>query len=125
MRDLLLWHACEELEHKSVAFDVLQKVNPSYLLRATGLVLASACLLGFWMAGTRHLLRQEPASAKQVDRGELREMRRHNVVANGAFARAFLEYLRPGFHPDQVDNYDLARSWLAENAGHLGFAKAA
>ena len=42
MRQLLEWHALEELEHKAVAFDVLRAVNPSYALRITGMALGSA-----------------------------------------------------------------------------------
>ena len=36
LKRLLLWHAAEELEHKSVAFDVLGAVAPGYPLRAAG-----------------------------------------------------------------------------------------
>jgi predicted metal-dependent hydrolase len=45
MRRLLEWHAAEEIEHKHVAFDVLQAVNPSYALRVAGLALATATLV--------------------------------------------------------------------------------
>ena len=48
MRALLLWHACEEIEHRAVAFDVLRQVNPSYALRIAGLAMATLMLGGFW-----------------------------------------------------------------------------
>ncbi len=61
IRALLLWHASEEIEHRAVAFDVLQQVSPSYPLRVAGLAMATACLGGFWIAATLMLLRQEDA----------------------------------------------------------------
>jgi predicted metal-dependent hydrolase len=120
MRDLLLWHACEELEHKAVAFDVLQRVNPSYGLRAAGLAAAATAFVFFWLAGARHLMEQEPAERRTFDRAEFREARKHNVLLNGDFLRAFVEYLRPGFHPSQNDNYKLASDWLAAHGPALG-----
>ena len=42
--ELWRWHAAEEIEHKAVAYDVLQKIDPSYALRIAGLVLATALL---------------------------------------------------------------------------------
>jgi predicted metal-dependent hydrolase len=117
MRDLLLWHACEELEHKSVAFDVLKAVNPSYALRVSGLVAAAAAFVFFWMAGARHLMKQD--SAGPPSREELKGARQHNVLLNGEFLGAFVEYLRPDFHPDQKDNYHLASRWLADNAAAI------
>src|SRR5215813_7055265 len=52
MRQLLAWHAAEELEHKAVAFDVLRAIDPSYALRIAGLLYATATLGGFWLWGT-------------------------------------------------------------------------
>jgi uncharacterized protein len=116
MRDLLLWHACEELEHKAVAFDVLKKVNPSYALRVAGLAAGAAAFVFFWLAGTRHLMKQEPREKQRMTRAELADARKHNVLLNGEFARAFVDYLRPDFHPAQNDNYHLAREWLSKHA---------
>ncbi len=121
MQDLLRWHACEELEHKAVAFEVLQRVNPSYALRIAGLAVGTSVLVLFWLAGAASLLRQEPPG-QRVRPGELGEVRRRNPLANGDLARAFLEYLKPGFHPDHKDNRSLASAWLAENAARLGIS---
>ena len=117
MRDLLLWHACEELEHKAVAFDVLKLVNPSYALRTFGLVSAAAAFVFFWMAGARHLIEQD--DAPRPSREEMKRAREHNVLLNGDFLKAFAEYLRPDFHPDQNDNYHLASAWLESNQSVL------
>lgn len=112
MRDLLRWHAAEEIEHKSVAFDVFEAVDGRYWVRIAGLGLATVALLGFWARATRMLLDQEPDLSREEiaaqrraaqDRGQDREV----------LFRAFVAYLRPDFHPDDHDNYDLAQRYLA------------
>jgi hypothetical protein len=111
MRDLLRWHAAEEIEHKSVAFDVLQHVDPRYRVRVAGLVLATCGLLYFWGRGTRALLAQEP----DLDRRTLTRQRRAARslgLGHRFLADAVLSYLRPGFHPDCNDNHHLARDYL-------------
>ena len=118
MRDLLLWHACEEIEHKSVAFDVLARVNPSYALRIAGLGVASISLVAFWMAGTRMLLRQEPLRGGKIVR-EVLATREGNTLLNGAFASFFVDYLRRDFHPSQHANEHLAEAWLAANGARI------
>jgi hypothetical protein len=111
MRALLLWHAAEEIEHKAVAFDVLQKVNPSFRLRIAGLVWSTTMLSFWWLLGTLNLLRQEGMTRDQV-RAELRGLRASRGDGDGIARRVFLrgirEYLRRDFHPSHNDNYALA-----------------
>lgn len=121
MRDLLLWHAAEEIEHKSVAFDVLKKVDPSYGLRVTGLLFASSSLLAFWWLGALTLFQQDreakvgrslaDASASMV-RGDLRGL-------TAGFLSSFVDYLRPGFHPRDRNNLPLAETYLRQMAGAI------
>ncbi|MCB9680823.1 MAG: metal-dependent hydrolase [Alphaproteobacteria bacterium] len=124
LRDLLRWHACEEIEHKSVAFDVLQAVDDRYVVRIVGLVVGGVLLVFFWRRATGHLLAQEPG----VDRDQLRR-ERAEANARGQRRRflreAVLSYLTPGFHPDQVDNRPLAAAWLAAHAHRFGRVEAA
>ncbi|HMV68833.1 MAG TPA: metal-dependent hydrolase [Myxococcota bacterium] len=114
MRDLLRWHASEEIEHRSVAFDVLQEVDDRYLVRLAGLVVATITLLMFWEVGSRHLLKQDPAATRE-------RLRREQVEALGRgqsrdfVRRSILSYLRPGFHPEDRPTRGLAERWLAMN----------
>lgn len=113
LRDLLRWHAAEEIEHKSVAFDVLEAVSPSYALRVAGLVVATLCLGGFWYSATKMLLAQEPPDVRAR---ALRELRHRGPdrpgIFDGTMRRAFVAYLRPGFHPSQMKNDHLAARYL-------------
>ncbi|RYE82800.1 MAG: metal-dependent hydrolase, partial [Myxococcales bacterium] len=118
MRALLLWHSAEEIEHKAVAFDVLQRINPSYPLRLAGLVMATATLGGFWMAATAMLLAQDDALRPETWR-ELREVERTTGRARRSLPRdvfwaGIKAYARRDFHPSQIDNDGLARDFLAE-----------
>ncbi len=113
MRQLLRWHAAEEIEHKSVAFDVLAQVDSRYTVRMAGMVLAGAGLMTFWMLATRMLLRQEQGYSKAQLRAERRAARGRGQDRS-VLARAMLAYMRPGFHPDDRDTDALARRYLEE-----------
>jgi predicted metal-dependent hydrolase len=112
MRELLAWHAAEEIEHKAVAYDVLQQIDPSYRLRMLGLAMATALLGGFWLWATAVLLRQDglrwPVALRQ-----LRAIARREPVIQRVFVRGIREYLRPGFHPSKLRNETLAAEWFA------------
>jgi len=121
MRKLLLWHAAEEIEHKHVAFDVLQAVNPSYALRMAGLALATVNLAAWWMVATAMLLHQDGVTPRSARR-EMKAIRAHTAqmqrpeqpIFSGVFARGIREYARRDFHPRQHDNYALAAAYLAQ-----------
>jgi predicted metal-dependent hydrolase len=123
MAGLLRWHAAEEIEHKSVAYDVFMKVDGRYHVRIAGLFAALAGLLVSWRAATKHLLAQE--AKRGTDLAERAEWTRRNpvIIAEdrrraAMFRRAIRDYLRPDFHPDQKDDYALAKSYL-ESIGRL------
>lgn len=110
MRALLMWHASEEIEHRAVAFDVLQSVAPSYRLRLEGLALASLLLGGFWFLGATSLIVQEK------NRGRvLRDWRiaRKLRGSSGILRRSLRDYLRRDFHPLQRDLEKLAADYIA------------
>jgi uncharacterized protein len=122
MRQLLEWHALEELEHKAVAFDVLRAVNPSYPLRMAGLALGSVVLAGFWISATRALLAQDGLTLRDCGR-ELASLRRlaaergsgvgSRSIVSRVFLRGIREYMRPSFHPNDKDHRRVFEETLA------------
>jgi len=114
MRALLAWHAAEEIEHKAVAYDVLQKIDPSYALRIAGLAFATVFLTGFWAWGAISLLRQDGMTWKKFFR-EVRSApeETRDPVIRRVFVRGIRQYLRRGFHPSQNSNDKLASEWFA------------
>jgi predicted metal-dependent hydrolase len=112
MAELLKWHAAEEIEHKDVAFDVLQAVDDSYRLRVAGLFLATAVLLGFWTWLAIELLRQEPEFDARRALREWVERGQSGQGPGASMPMAFLQYLAPDFHPAKVGNDELALAYL-------------
>jgi predicted metal-dependent hydrolase len=114
MRELLLWHAAEEIEHRSVAFDVLQHVDSGYGLRAAGMAMASVCLGGFWVAATLSLLAQEKGLSRKQTFKQWRVVRAERD--RSVFRRGIRDFLKPGFHPDRNPIDRVAADYL-EAAG--------
>ncbi len=112
VQQLLAWHAAEEIEHKAVAFDVLQQIDDSYALRVAGLAYATVMLGMFWAWATTMLLRQEKLGLREVLR-QLGTMRRTDPVIRRVFVAGIRQYIRRDFHPRQNANEDLAAKWFA------------
>lgn len=119
MERLLRWHACEEIEHKSVAFDVLARVDDRYWVRVAGMAIGLAALMYFWNSAAKMLMRQEGMTRADIREGQAQARARGR--SRSFLWKGLLQYLRPGFHPDDHDNYHLAESYLRK----LTFAKAA
>lgn len=111
LRDLLLWHAAEEIEHKSVAFDLFEHVDGRYWMRMAGLLVGTALLFSFWLAGAAMFFAQDDAKAGVLAK-HLRIGVKRRAFRIGRIARSAFDYMRPGFHPTDHDNFHLARSYF-------------
>ena len=112
MRQLLAWHAAEEIEHKAVAFDVLKAVDPSYALRILGLAYATATLGGFWLWGAWMLMRQDRLTPIGAWR-QLGRLPRRDPIVRRVFLRGIRQYLARDFHPSHNATDQIASEWMA------------
>ena len=120
VRNLFLWHALEESEHKAVAFDVYKAVGGTERMRVWtmnffryGFVLALAVQVLFSLLADRATYR----------RGNLRRswkrFRRSPLVSRELWEQ-LKDYDRPDFHPDDRDTTELVERWRAELFGEQG-----
>lgn len=61
--DLLRWHGAEEVEHRSVAFDLYQHLGGGYLSRYYLASIVMPAIFGLWAHGAAHLMKQDPRFA--------------------------------------------------------------
>jgi predicted metal-dependent hydrolase len=111
VRDLFVWHALEECEHKAVAFDVYRTVGGSErtrvltmnILRFSFLIAMTAGIV-LSLLGDRHTYRP----------GVLRESWRRlrcSPLADKRLWAQLKDYNRPDFHPNDRDTSALVDSW--------------
>lgn len=114
MRALWRWHAAEELEHKSVAFDVYRAVGGSEALRR-GVMRRATLFLAFEV--TRALVTILRKDGRLFNFGLWRRGLASLFGKHGVFSGAwplYKAYYRQGFHPDQQDTHDLLVQWARE-----------
>ena len=120
VRDLFLWHALEESEHKAVAFDVYKAVGGTERMRVWTMNLISIGFLGGMVVQVIISLLGDRATFRRGNlRRSLRHLRRSPFVQPELYHR-LREYNRPDFHPDDRDNGDLVERWRAELFGEHG-----
>lgn len=119
-RELWLWHAVEETEHKAVAFDVYRSVGGGYFRRAFAMAAASFFL---WPA----VAYMEARLMKRS--GNLLNVRSYAtqlkwLFGKPGFARRIvpqlLDFFRPGFHPWDHDNSEFVAAWKAQYGESAG-----
>jgi uncharacterized protein len=115
MRELWDWHAAEEMEHKSVAFDVYRAVGGTEKMRKRTMRAATIFLMVDVMMGMVHMLRRD---RKLWSLGLWRDGWKFLFGKQGILRRvwpAYKEYYREGFHPWQRDTRELLESWKSED----------
>ena len=120
VRDLFVWHALEESEHKAVAFDVYRAVGGGERLRVwTMNFFRYGFVVGMGLAVVVSLL----GDRATYRRGNLRRSWRrvmHSPIADPAVWAQLKDYNRPDFHPDDSDTTELVEAWREELFGEHG-----
>ncbi|WP_372864315.1 metal-dependent hydrolase [Spongiibacter sp.] len=110
-KDMLIWHAVEEIEHKAVAFDVFRERVGDEFLRRRVLMIALILFFGRVMVFQRQLLR---ADGRRASLGEWWQALRFFWGRGGLMRESlphFVRAFRRGFHPDDIDQRALVRDW--------------
>jgi predicted metal-dependent hydrolase len=115
MRAMYAWHAMEEIEHKAVAFDVLQKVaKVGYLRRVLAMAIVTIGFNIHALLITRYMLKVDGFSRWQ----------RIKMFAKGLawifgpgglympIFGHYIQYYKPGFHPWQGGQMASYAIWL-------------
>ena len=115
MRAMYAWHAMEEIEHKAVAFDVMQKIaKVGYLRRVMAMAIVTIGFNIHALLITRYMLKVDGFSRWQ--RIQLFAKGLAWIFGPGGLYMPifghYIQYYKPGFHPwqgGQMKSYDL---WL-------------
>lgn len=121
IRHLLNWHAFEELEHKSVAFDVYRTVGGTERMRIAmmwvlSLIAMPALVVVTWLsiATTDPVGRRRPL---RILGQTIRTVR--GPVFKGMY-KEMAPYKKRGFHPDQIDTTAILLAWQDRLFGAYG-----
>jgi predicted metal-dependent hydrolase len=120
VRNVLLWHALEESEHKSVAFDVYRAVGGTEKMRVRVMrMMTVSFLVGTTVEVIMSMLRD------RATYNPVRLLRsllglRHSPWLAKDVRRRIAAYNKVGFHPDDNDNSELLAHWTEQLFGENG-----
>ncbi|MDQ1375745.1 MAG: uncharacterized protein QOJ09_3083 [Actinomycetota bacterium] len=120
VRNLFLWHALEESEHKAVAFDVYRAVGGTERMRVWTM---NAITVGFVVGMTLQVTISVLFDRSSYRRGRL--LKSLWRLRKAPFLRRELwqqlrSYNEAGFHPDDRDTTGLVEQWRTELFGETG-----
>jgi predicted metal-dependent hydrolase len=120
VRDLFVWHALEESEHKAVAFDVYKAVGGSERLRVWTM---NFFRFGFVLGMTVAVITSMLGDRATYRRGNLRRSWRQfkaSPIMRKELWDQLRDYNRHDFHPDDSDTNALVERWRSELFGEHG-----
>ena len=113
MKKLVVWHSAEEVEHRSVAFDVMQAVGVNYPTRIVAFLMTSLDMLLWSTLSTVMLLWQDRISPWRSFKYKRQYSKKFKGI-NKRMRQLLLAYFRKDFHPSDVDFLEDARKHLKE-----------
>jgi len=129
MVDLFKWHLAEEVEHRTVAFDLFEHLCQSqlgfYVSRQALMAIVFPLFIYFISEGGRSLARQDPdPSVRKMGRTLIPQLlmqleqtgkRTENVPTFTFLVNATLRWLSPRFHPIHEGDTEQALEYLARS----------
>ena len=115
VRAMYAWHAIEEVEHKGVAYDVMQHyAHVGYRIRMAAMLRATVLFPHLIHSLLAHMLKQDGFSRAERLKLHLRGL--WWVLKPGGFAapiyKHYFLYYKPGFHPWQEVDQPGYAEWL-------------
>lgn len=119
-RDFLVWHLLEELEHKSVAFDLYEEIDGGYFHRIFAFLFIWAVSIPFGIYALREILKTPGFTQGRKKNGKGQY---YFVDMTRKSSAQFLSYFRRGFHPDDIDTEELLQNSIELLFGEKGELK--
>lgn len=115
VQSLFLWHALEESEHKTVAFDVYEQVCGNDFIRINTMRLVTFGFVGGgFLAALVSVLATDPVGRRPKNLFKSIKKLRSSPWLTSKVVRDIRAYNRKGFHPDDHDNRGLMEEWRAK-----------
>jgi uncharacterized protein len=122
MRAFWRWHAAEEIEHKSIPFDMYQQLGGHYVERVVIMFLA---MLTFRTAAFVFLCAFLWTDRALFSRNAWSELFAWLAIGGRDFFRDYRAYYRPGFHPQQLDSTRGLQAFASELTTNAAYASLA
>jgi predicted metal-dependent hydrolase len=110
---LWLWHAVEESEHRSVAFDVYQAVYDDLKIRRSAMLSVTSAFGSLVAYSSWRLMWQDRKNSIYSVKGMIGNVRGALLLGRMlvALSPEWLSYFKADFHPNQRDNSALLKQW--------------
>lgn len=116
MMDLLRWHGAEEVEHRSVAFDLATHLGVSRAGRVVAMLLSFVTMSVLWIGGVVYFMRHDPLRPGPTTWAEFRRAGRQGRLPRFVTMLAAVpRFLAPGFHPSREGSTEVALAYLASS----------
>jgi uncharacterized protein len=125
--DLFTWHCAEEVEHRTVAFDVYQHLSGHYAMRIAVMALTMPIFTYLMAAGTAQLIQADPNMPKNQRKMRqwgfwstwFKSAKHHYVPDPLWFVTTSFRFFKPSYHPYYEGSTELAVAYINQSPAVL------